>query len=202
LQEPLQRFSLVPSRSLHETFPLNSGRRIPPRGTGRGKILSGVHCRDLTSFYRAMNSPFTYMLPGIVETSFLRFGETLGTRQHKRNIWSWDSTDRSSLGIESETTQTGIDWGGPRVAPCLREAPSATISETGFSHWRRPHASIDQAAGAAVVGMFLRLRAICCVAAFQLSPRQRKHILPDQLRVHPKRIGWSNRGRESRSHRQ
>jgi hypothetical protein len=32
---------------------------------------------------------------------------------------------------------------------------SATISETRFSHWRRPQASIDHAA----VGMFPRLRA-------------------------------------------
>ena len=28
-----------------------------------------------------------------------------------------------------------------------------------FSHWPRPHASIDHAAGAAAVGMFLRPRA-------------------------------------------
>jgi hypothetical protein len=36
---------------------------------------------------------------------------------------------------------------------------STTISETRFSHWRRPHASLDHAARAAAVGMSLRLRA-------------------------------------------
>jgi hypothetical protein len=44
-----------------------------------------------------------------------------------------------------------------------------------------------------------------CIAAFHLSRRQRKHTLPDQLRVHPRSdrngIAWSNRGRQSRWHR-
>jgi hypothetical protein len=47
---------------------------------------------------------------------------------------------------------------------CMQTAARRTSvqrdnSETRFSHWRRPHASIDHAAGAAAVGMFLRLRA-------------------------------------------
>jgi hypothetical protein len=104
----------------------------------------------------------------------------------RRDTWDACSTsetygpgtlpDRGSLGIESETTQTGIDWaprecalltrgsfeGGAnptnsglfrRVRACWKrriacKLPheehqfSAIISETRFSHWRRPHASM------------------------------------------------------------
>ena len=47
--------------------------------------------------------------------------------------------DRRSVGIESETTQTGIDWGAPRVAPCLR----AARSRVGESDQFRPLPSRD-----------------------------------------------------------
>ena len=154
----------------------------------------------------------------------LRFGET-----------SWDAgstsetydlgilPDRRSVGIESETTQTGIDWGAPRVPPCLREARRSRVGESDqfrplpsrarlagndtlhancrtknissarqFQRRASPigdaqHASIDHAAGP----RRLECSYGCgqhdkrsCVAAFQLSGRQRKHNLPDQLRVH------------------
>ena len=147
-------------------------------------------------------------------------------------------TDQRSLGIVSETTQTGIPAGralltrGSRSrvgairpipassvasATCWRrhiacKLPhgkhqfSPTISETRFSKCRtrisiarrRPR-RLECSYGC---GQHDKRSSVC---ASQLSPRQRKHNLPDQLRVHPRsnRIGiaWSNTGRWLRSHR-
>ena len=49
-------------------------------------------------------------------------------------------------------------------------------SETRFSHWRRPHASMYHAAGAAAVGMFLRLRAHDKEAALLLFSSARANV--------------------------
>jgi hypothetical protein len=117
----------------------------------------------------------------------LRFGETSWDAGSTSETYGPGTLpDRGPVGIESETTQTGrlrhpaggalLTRGsqipassvarttcGKRHIACKRPHEehqfSATISETRFSHWRRPHASIDHAAGAAAVGMFLRLRA-------------------------------------------
>ena len=116
------------------------------------------------------------MPPGIVGTSFLFCvsARLLGPDSTSEIYGPATLPDRRSVGIESETTQTGIDWGAPRVPPRLREARrsrvgesdqfrplpsqaatcskrhiacklpheehqfSATISETRFSHRRRP----------------------------------------------------------------
>ena len=78
----------------------------------------------LSSLCRAISSPsHPRRLDSRDILPILRFGE---------NSWDAGSTsetyrpetlpDRRSLGIESETTQTGIDCGTPRVALCLREA--------------------------------------------------------------------------------
>jgi hypothetical protein len=61
--------------------------------------------------------------PGTVATSFLfrvsaRFLEPASTSE---NLRCWNLPQRKSVGIESETTQTGR-LRPPRVAPCLREA--------------------------------------------------------------------------------
>jgi hypothetical protein len=151
--------------------------------------------------------------------------------------------DRRSVGIESETTQTCIDWCAPRVTPCLREArsrvgrirPMPTSSVACPACWKRhiacklPHeehqfsATISETRSSIGGGRtHLSItrpgpRRLKCsygcgqhdkrnrVAAFQLSPRQRKHNLPDQLRVHPRSdrngIALSNRGRQFRWHR-
>jgi hypothetical protein len=53
---------------------------------------------------------------------------------------------------------------------------SATISETRFFHWRRPHAPIDHAAWGAAVGMFLRLRAHDKEAALLLFNSVRANV--------------------------
>src|ERR1700722_18012205 len=120
--------------------------------------------------------------------------------------------DRRSLRIESEIAQTGIDWGAPRVAPCLREAlkfrplPSrarlagnhtlhansarrASVQRGNFRDALLPLATaarIYRSRGSwnvpAAAGSIIRNR----MAAFQLSPRQRKHNPSDQLRVHPR----------------
>jgi hypothetical protein len=172
----------------------------------------------------------------------LRFAEAWDGGSTSETYGPETLPDRRSVGIESETTQTGIDWCAPRVTPCLREARSRgganptkfrplpsrarlagndTLQiaarrtsvqrdnfRDAFSHWRRSHASIDHAAGPRQLECSYgcgqhdkRNRA----AAFQLSPRQRKHNLPGQLRVHPRSdrngIAWSNRGRQSRWHR-
>jgi len=187
--------------------------------------LSRAHRRDLTSFYRAINSLFTYTPPGIVGTSFLFYvlARLLGRRQHNQNLWCWNATlpkvGTDRVGNYSDRHRLGAR----RVAPCLREARvrrsanptnsglfracatcwkrhiacklpheehqfSAIISETRFSHWRRPHASVITRRGPrrsecsyGCGHMTKKLR--CC---FQLSPRQRKHNLPDQLRAHPR----------------
>ena len=167
------------------------------------------------------------MPPGIVGTSFLFCvsARLLGPDSTSEIYGPATLPDRRSVGIESETTQTGIDWGAPRVPPRLREARrsrvgesdqfrplpsqaatcskrhiacklpheehqfSATISETRFSHRRRPARIYRSRGGAAAVGMFYgcgQHNKRSCVAAFRLSPRQRKHNPSDQLRVHPR----------------
>ena len=64
------------------------------------------------------------MPPRIVGTSFLFCVSTrlLGPGSTSETDGPGTLTDRRALGTESETTQTGIDWGTPRVAPCLPEA--------------------------------------------------------------------------------
>ena len=62
---------------------------------------------------------------------------------------------------------------------------SATISETRFSHWRGPHAGGGRRRLECSYGCGQHDKR-SCVAAFQLSPRQRKHNLSDQLRAHPR----------------
>jgi hypothetical protein len=167
------------------------------------------------------------MPPGIVGTSFLFCvsARLLGPDSTSEIYGPATLPDRRSVGIESETTQTGIDWGAPRVPPRLREARRSRVGESDqfrplpsparlagndtlhancrtknissarqFQRRASPigdgqRASIDHAAGAAAVGMFYgcgQHDKRSCVAAFQLSRRQRKHNLPDQLRVHPR----------------
>ena len=154
----------------------------------------------------------------------LRFGETLGTPAAQAKHMVLETLpDRRSLGTESETTQTGIDWGAPRVAPCLREA---RVRGWGESDQFRPLPSRARLAGNDTLHANCRTKNISsarqfqrraspigdgrtlidaggprrlecsygcgqhdkrsCVAAFQLSPRQRKHNLSDQLRAHPR----------------
>ena len=63
------------------------------------------------------------MPPGIVGTSFLFCvsARLLEPGSTSETYGPGTLPDRRSLGIASETTQTGIDCGAPRVAPCLRE---------------------------------------------------------------------------------
>ena len=61
---------------------------------------------------------------GIVGTSFqfCAAARLLGPGSTSETYGPGTLPDRRSLRIESEITQTGIDRGAPRVAPCLREA--------------------------------------------------------------------------------
>src|ERR1700735_2416565 len=72
------------------------------------------------------------MPPGTVGTSFLfcvsaRFLEPAA---QAKTYGPATLPDRRSVGIESETTQTGIDWGAPRVPPRLREARRSRVGES------------------------------------------------------------------------
>jgi hypothetical protein len=173
----------------------------------------------------------------------LRFAEACAAGSTSETYGPETLPDRRSVGIESETTQTGIDWCAPRVTPCLREARSrvgrirsiptssvacatrwkrhiacklphevhqfsATISETRSPIGDgRTHVSITRPEPRQLECSYGRGQRDkrSCIAAFQLSPRQRKHNLTDQLRVHLRSdrngIAWSNRGRRSRWHR-
>ena len=79
---------------------------------------------------------------GIVGTSFpfCVSARLLGRQQHKRSYGPGTLPDRGSLGIESETTQTGIDW-----AP----AGSALLTRGSFEGGANPTNS----------GLFRRVRA-------------------------------------------
>jgi|SRR5271154_1759960 hypothetical protein len=156
----------------------------------------------------------------------LRFGETSWDAGSTSETYGLEILpDRRSVGIESETTQTDIDWGAPRVPPCLREARRSRVGE---SDQFRPLPSRARLAGNDTLHANCRTKNLSsarqfqrraspigdgrthlsitrrgprrlecsygcgqhdkrsCVAAFQLSRRQRQHNLPDQLRVHPR----------------
>ena len=181
----------------------------------------------LSSLCRANNSPsHPYRLAWSGHPSNSAF---------RRDSWDAGSTsetygagtlpDRRSVGIESETTQTGVDWGAPWAAPWLGEA---RVRGWGESDQFRPLPSRARLAGNDTLDANYRTKNISSarqfqrrassigdgrthlsitqrgprrlecsygcgqhdkrnrVAAFQLSPRQRKHNLPDQLRLHPR----------------
>ena len=112
LQEQLQRCSLIPTRCWHETIlPIWVDSDSSPANMTRQITNSGP-----SSICRANNS--------LSHPCHLAQSRHPSHSAFRRNFWDAGSTsetygpetllDRRSLGIESETTQTGIDCGTPR----------------------------------------------------------------------------------------
>src|SRR6476661_6839279 len=106
------------------------------------------------------------MPPGMVGTSFQFCVSTrlFGRQQHKRTYGAGTLPDRRSVGIESETTQTGVDWGAPWAAPWLGEA---RVRGWGESDQFRPLPSRARLAGNDTLDANYRTKNISSARRFQ-----------------------------------